>query len=518
MGYVAGFDEDVFISYAHNDDDVFAPEQWGWVTRLHQDLEQRVRNHLGSDVRLWRDCEIRNNEDFTNKILHRLMRTATFLSVLSPSFMQRDWCKRELESFTGHAESQMGVFIDEERSRIFKVEKMPVERNALPPAMQGTKTYRFYRPDPAEPKHTIELRPLLGGEYYRRYFEEMDELAKDIAELLKRMGLSSAPGERSVKSNRPMVYLAETTLDLDDKVSELRRDLKDRGYVVLPDGDLPYRADAYKKKVRESLKQAMLSIHLVGAAYGIVPEGDAKSNVWLQHDLAMERGADPNFLRLIWLPRDLSPSEPRQRDFIAYLHDDAGAQKGADLLNGNIEELKTVIHERLAKICKQQDGLRQPAAVASIATASTAPTCAADEPLRIYIMCDLADRKSASLTALRKHLLSEGCEPVLPSEGEVESEALQIHAENLGLCDACLIFYGQGSSAWFEAKLRDLRKYLRGRQPPVTAKAVYIAQPTTEHKSELLTLEAMVLREGELFSSDVIVPFMQRLHVTTQGA
>lgn len=35
MGYVAGFDEDVFISYAHNDDDVFAPEQWGWVTRLH---------------------------------------------------------------------------------------------------------------------------------------------------------------------------------------------------------------------------------------------------------------------------------------------------------------------------------------------------------------------------------------------------------------------------------------------------------------------------------------------------
>ncbi len=169
MGYVAGFDEDIFISYAHNDDDVFAPEQWGWVTRLHQDLEQRVRNHLGSDVRLWRDCEIRNNEDFTKKILHRLMRTATFLSVLSPSFMQRDWCKRELESFTGHAESQIGVFIDEERSRIFKVEKMPVERNALPPAMQGTKTYRFYRPDPAEPKHTIELRPLLGGEYYRRY-------------------------------------------------------------------------------------------------------------------------------------------------------------------------------------------------------------------------------------------------------------------------------------------------------------------------------------------------------------
>lgn len=54
MGYLPNFDEDVFISYATNDDDVFPPEQSGWVTRLHQDLQQRVRNYLGADVRLSR--------------------------------------------------------------------------------------------------------------------------------------------------------------------------------------------------------------------------------------------------------------------------------------------------------------------------------------------------------------------------------------------------------------------------------------------------------------------------------
>src|SRR5712691_5852435 len=93
LGYLPDFDEDVFISYAHNDDDVYAQEPWGWVTRLHQDLEQRVRNYLGSDIRFWRDCEIRNNEDFTSKIFRRLARTATLLSVLSPSFLQREWCR-----------------------------------------------------------------------------------------------------------------------------------------------------------------------------------------------------------------------------------------------------------------------------------------------------------------------------------------------------------------------------------------------------------------------------------------
>jgi TIR domain len=510
MGFLSNFDEDVFISYAHNDDDVFAPEPWGWVTRLHQDLEQRVRNYLGADVRFWRDCEIRNNDDFTNKILKRLTRTASFLSVLSPSFLQRDWCKRELDAFTGNAEMQMGVLVDNERSRIFKVEKTPVERSALPPAMQGTKTYRFYEPDPAQPKRLHELRPLLGGEYYRRYFEEMDELAKDIAALLRDMMRLASEGGNQTEPKRDTVYVAETTSDVDDKAGELRRDLKDRGHLVLPAGDLPYRANAYKDKVRECLKQAALSVHLVGAEYGFVPEGEIKSNVWLQHDLAMERAAEPNFLRLIWMPRGISPSDERQQEFINYLHEDASVQGGADLLNSNLEELKTVIHERLAKQRRQQEN-PELATVASGATMGGVSKCAPDEPFRVYIMCDAADRKSPSLVALRKWLLSQRCEPILPSESEDESTAVQIHSENLGLCDACLIYYGEGSPQWFEAKLRDLRKFLRGRQPPVGAKAVYIAPPSNECKNEVETLEAIVLRGGETFSPAVIEPFMQKI-------
>jgi hypothetical protein len=513
MGYLSNFDEDVFISYAHNDDDVFPPEQWGWVTRLHQDLEQRVRSYLGADVRLWRDCEIRNNEDFTKKILNRLIRTATFLSVLSPSFLQRDWCRCELETFTGHAEAQMGLLIGEERSRIFKIEKIPVERSALPPTMQATKTYRFfYQPDPAQPNRSKELRPQLGGEYLRRYFEEMDELAKDIAALLKSMAQSSAAGAVSAKPNRQIVYVAETTSDLDDKLGELRRDLKDRGYVVIPDRDLPFRADAYKQSVRELLRQAVLSVHLVGAGYGFVPEGETKSNVWLQYELAKEGGTDPNFFRLIWTPKGVSVSDQRQRDFIDRLNDEAGALRGTDLLNGKIEELKTVIHDRLAGIRKAQDSPRPQAA--SPAYTGAEPRRVAGEPPLVYIMCDAADRKSPALANLRKYLLSEGCEPVLSSQSDSESESLQIHAENLGLCDACLIFYGQAPVAWFEAKLRDLRKHLRGRRPPVAAKAIYIAEPPTEHKTDVETLEAMVLREGGTFSSEIIVPFMRALRAT----
>ena len=514
LGYLPDHDEDVFISYAHNDDDVYAQEPCGWVTGLHQDLERRVRNYLGSDIRFWRDCEIRNNDDFSNKILRQLARTATLLSVLSPSFLQREWCRRELDTFTGHAQNQAGVLVDEEKSRIFKVEKMPVDRDELPPAMQGTKTYRFYEPHPTQPKRWHELRPLLGADYYRRYFEEMDELAKDIAGLLKDMARAAAAGAKVVQPEHTAIYVAEATADLDDKVGEVRRDLKDRGYLVLPFGDLPYRANAYKDKVRDCLKQAALSVHLVGSEYGFVPEGETRSHVWLQHDLAVERGADPAFLRLIWTPGNVRSQDLRQQQFITHLEEDAGVQTGADLLNGNLEELKTVIHEKLALIRKRQEKPKPaPAPVSAAVSGSDSQPQgrAPEEPLRVYVMCDRADRKAPALVALRKCLLGQGYEPILPTESQDEGNALQMHIENLALCDACLIYYGAGSPEWFEAKLRDLRKFLRGRQPPLLARAVYVAPPTGDHKDEVETLEATVLRGGDAFRPEELEPFLQKL-------
>jgi hypothetical protein len=320
-----------------------------------------------------------------------------------------------------------------------------------------------------------------------------------------------AGGIRS-QPDRTAVYVAETTSDLDDKVGELRRDLKDRGYLVLPAGDLPYRANAFKDRVRDCLKQAVLSVHLVGADYGFVPEGETKSNVWLQHDLAIERGRDPDFFWLIWSPGEVSSRDTRQRDFITQIHEEAGVQRGADLLTGNIEDLKTVIYEKLAEIRKRsKTSLRPMTLVGTERGAPDAAACASDEPVRVYIMCDPADRKSPELKELRKYLLSQGCEPMFPSEGD---GALQIHTENLGLCDACLIYYGEGSPAWFDQKLRDMRKYLRGRRPPVLAKAICIAPSSVSHREEVETLEAILLHMEKTFSPEAIEPFMQKIRAS----
>ena len=62
--------------------------------------------------------------------------------------MCRDWCIKELEEFASSAQRSLGLRIDEEKWRIFKVEKVPVDRTNWPALLQqGTKSYKFHGPD-----------------------------------------------------------------------------------------------------------------------------------------------------------------------------------------------------------------------------------------------------------------------------------------------------------------------------------------------------------------------------------
>jgi len=514
VSILPAFDEDAFISYAHNDDDKLALEPRGWVAQLHKDLEERVPVHLGKGAALWRDSDIRSNDDFQRRIATKLMRTATLLSVISPSFLKREWCLRELNEFASYAERTFGIRIDEEKWRIFKIEKVKVDRNELPELLQGRSSYKFYGPDPEDGERVHEFRPAFGGEYQRAYYRELDDLAKDIATVLDQMTRRAA-GEAPPPAILPAVYLAETTEDMDEEAKAIRRDLKDRGYQVLPPENLPYRLKEFRQSVRDYLKRSVLSVHLVGKQYGLIPEGEnEKSNAWLQNELAVERAADPNYVRLIWMPGSLQASDPRQRKFIEYLQNDSGAQRGADVLEVGFEDLKGTVQQQLRQIQQKQE--RKPSRPEPPAPAPAEN--AAPELLRIYIICDPLDLKSAGLVALKKQLFERGYEAIVPSVNDDEREALLEHAENLEICDACIIYYGNGSEKWFGTKLRELRKALNGRPRPIVARAVYISAPPTAAKDELQTFEALVLRSGASFSPETLQPFFERLSVARKAA
>src|SRR5262249_51982837 len=103
------FDWDIFISYAHIDNEHYSDIPQGWIDSLHERLEKRLPQLLGNPPRIWRDRKLGGNDVFNDTIKEQLAKTAIFLPVLSPRYLESSSCRTEVEHFTHFAKQQGGI-------------------------------------------------------------------------------------------------------------------------------------------------------------------------------------------------------------------------------------------------------------------------------------------------------------------------------------------------------------------------------------------------------------------------
>jgi TIR domain len=342
----------LFLSYAHNDNQPLVAGQPGWVENFQHALKVRLTQILGREPHLWWDrATMRGNDVIGTAIEQGIDRSTVMVAIVSPSYVdfdRSDWCRKELESFREAAE-RMGVPSDV-RNRIFKVVKTHVDLDRQPPLLKDLRGYEFYRRDPATGRpREFFLQPAAPVD--PAYIEKIDDLAEDIHLFVSNVEAATAPAAAPAATvTAPVLYLAETTSDLTPEREQLARMLRQAHHTVLPDRELPIAQGAtLRESVRECLSRSALSVHLVGANFGAVPEGETQSVTAIQNDLAVERAADPAFRRLIWIPADVRPVDQRQREFLERLRTDPESQRGAELLHGGLAELGTEIQQRLQR-------------------------------------------------------------------------------------------------------------------------------------------------------------------------
>jgi hypothetical protein len=120
------FEKDLFISYAHIDNKPLTPEQQGWITRFHASLEALLSMRMGGTARIWRDNKLQGNDVFSDEIVDQFSHTAVFVSVLTPRYLNSEWCNKEVAEFCKRAEESGGMVVAN-KARIFKVLKAPVD-------------------------------------------------------------------------------------------------------------------------------------------------------------------------------------------------------------------------------------------------------------------------------------------------------------------------------------------------------------------------------------------------------
>jgi len=496
---MASFEKHLFISYAHIDNQPLTPEQKGWISRFHATLEALLSMRLGQAAKIWRDDKLQGNDVFADEIVDQFTHTAVLVSVLTPRYLNSDWCTREVREFCKGAEQSGGVIVDN-KARVFKVLKAPVDtQESLPAVVKDILGYEFFTMEDGTP---LELDPAYGEKFAQDYNRKVGKLAWDVAQLLKKLEAGNGANDKRGDAHataKATIYLAECSYDRKKTREILEGDLRRHGYTVLPDQQMPRDEADYIAAVERLLARCQLAVHLVGASYGAVPDGPSQKSVAvLQNELAVKRSKSGALPRVIWLPEETHSEQEPQQAFIEALHHDAEAQFGADLITGDLEALKTSIHATLKK-------LEEPEPKQSLEKA------AADRAKLIYLICNEKDRKAT--VPVRKFCRDHGFEVATPAfEGDATA-VRETHQQLLTTCDAAILFYGAGDEAWKRAMDNDLKKmagYRNGKT--LRASYTYLAAPQTTDKEDLIDMEEPNLINGvENFSEAGMAAFMHAL-------
>ena len=514
---------DIFISYGHLDDDDPGGDVKGWVDLLVERLPRLVSNNLGYLPTVWRDeRSLRGNDLLTAAISEGVTTSLLLIPIVSPRYVQSDWCLRELNAFS---ESEPPPGAPAFRSRIFKVIKTPLLfhlKKKEPEPLRELIGYSFYEMEGEMP---VEFGPEVTPAKDPRYWTALRRLAWDVSNMLvtlkhekdKITGPLVLPSTQapsavtvtpsvsaSTNGDKKFVYLAETTSDLSSERELVRDELRQRGYGVLPEEKLPAaELQQIQQVVSQSLSRCVLSVHLIGKRYGSTPEDNPRSLVCIQDDLAAQRTAnDPNFSRLLWMPPGLMTpalevTDERQKEFVTALQNRVGER--AELLQTSIEALKTRIVEKLNPPPKE-----------------TAAKPGRSKLKQVYLICENRDR--SFIRPIKEYLFKQNIEVITWLDGETGRTLMDYHHKNLRECDAALVYFGNGDEPWVRKNLEDLEKaYGYGRENDWAASAVYVGAPPSDQKEDFLThLVPYVIRNFQSFDPNDLHEFVTAVQ-TSEG-
>lgn len=445
-------DVDVLIVFADTDNETLKKKTTGWVSDFKRFLELMLMQVLGEkpNILLKSEYDTVTSPDMTN--------VGVLATVLSKDFIQSGRCLDNVETFYKAIQHS-----ERKANRVFKVFKTPLSNQEQPPRLRELIGYEMYQID-TETGETKEYTDYFSLEAERQYWMKMVDLAYDIFDSLMQIrALNKSPEIRNIYK-RKNIYLAETGHDLSVQRNIIKRELIRHGYIVMPQQTLPGTIGELEKIVRKDLEECSLSIHLIGSAYGEIPDGSERSVVDIQNRLAAERSLyakqnNSEFSRLIWIAPVIANASDRQKSFIESIKRDVEAQEGAEILQTPLEDFKNIMREELVESLERKGS-------------------GAELGKSVYLVHDRVDQQEVK--ALAEVIEKSGYKVLLP---EFEGELLDLrkkHIDNLRSFDAAIIFKGKVNEQWVRMKVLDLLKAPGfGRKKPIMGKAIYTGNGTS---------------------------------------
>jgi hypothetical protein len=267
---VPGFDYDVFVSYAHDDNTLpdGAKAEFGWITALARNLNVGP-NSLRK--RIFIDHQLRAGDDFDAGLVQQVQSSAVMVLVLSRRYVESAWCGKEVELFVRARSDD-----PDNPQNIFVVELIPYEQleagAEIPEPIRNLRQRRlsasFWYWFKSEGYSRVAgfPTPMEDEDGATHYWQQRAELLQGLDGRLLELkaarqkaetdsppatpAAASAPGQSSppaqpteltvapaavsAKASGPAVLLADTTEDLDERRNQVKIALQAEGIADLP--------------------------------------------------------------------------------------------------------------------------------------------------------------------------------------------------------------------------------------------------------------------------------------------
>ncbi len=424
------YKHDIFISYAHVDNEPFIGFKHGWVTYLFQTLTYSLAKKFGAInvTSRWKGVQSMGNVLVQSEIAQNLERSAILLILLSPGFLSSELCMQELRHFLNTIKTER----NNGYQRIFIVEKNKIEENAFPKSLSKFPLDRFWNLDAQGRARTLAIpRP---DPMDIRYHQKVDDLARKLIDTLTKIRMVNSPKKALTRSTQPLkipietVFLADVSEDLIDEHDSIKRYLEQANIRVCPGKRVSYYfMQKDLSEFDEYMGNSKLFVQLLSKQ--ALRDESGVNLTRLQFSLAISKGVPI----VQWRHPDLdisSTKDPDQKEML-----DLKSVKAM-----NFAEFKKSISHRLLKKPKVPSAQRQ----FVFLNANNVDERLAEKIGKIIkqLGIDWRSRLNDGASAIVRKDLTDG----------------------LKKCDALIVIYGEINVNWVQSQFSYYRK-VRGARP-----------------------------------------------------
>ncbi len=485
MAYVPDAVHDVFVSYSHIDNEVIGSAT-GWIDQLAEHLRSQLKRRLGSgQVDVWTDRQLALNKPLTPELTREVSCSALLLVVMSPAYLNSEWCRRERQAFLKIAQDRLT------EGRIFIVNNLDVDPGSRPPEFGDHDGWRFWvkETDVNATRTLGAINPLEEG-----FCKAVIALSAQMAKVLMPLAMPTnrTPSRKGAPeaASEARIFVARSTDDLEDRESDLRNYLM-QGFRIAPRRIYAQPTQAeFESAMRAELEGCRLFVQLLSVARGSeMPFDPSRRLPVLLHDMALSIGLPA----LCWRDRAINPAtiadvEHRRlvesaiacpiEEFQRMVVDKAKSQAKSGpeprayvFVDRNRDDRK--LAEQVA-----QEPAREESSAKSQAKSGPEPRA------YVFVDRDLDDRKLAIQVA--QELAREGVSVYFPLDSGKSEDIREDKKRSLYEADGVLLVFGASEVASVRERLQYQIKVLKQRDTPPAVFAVFEGPPGERQKLEQL--------------------------------